>query len=93
MRFYRTLCNFTAYSGKVQVHGRVHFELAENEQDASRKTEDYLKSCGYDDVEIVECHVETEAEKYQKGFSPAPVIQERAEAPKVEVESSDGELW
>ena len=91
MRFYRTLCNFTAYSGAVQVHGRVHFELAENEQDASRKTEDYLKTCGYDDVEIVECHVETEAEKYQKESSPAPVIQERAEAPKVE--SSDGELW
>lgn len=91
MRFYRTLCNFTAHSGAVQVHGRVHFELAESEQDASRKTEDYLKTCGYDDVEIVECHVETEAEKYQKEPSPAPVIHERAAAP--EVESIEGELW
>lgn len=91
MRFYRTLCNFTAHSGAVQVHGRVHFELAESEHDALRKTEDYLKTCGYDDVEIVECHVETEAEKYQKEPSPAPVVQERAAVPKVE--SSDGELW
>lgn len=66
MKYWRTKCNFDAYEGRAHVEGRVHFELAETAEEATAMSIAYLKSCHYTNVEVTECHAETEEEKYGK---------------------------
>lgn len=66
MKFWRTLCNFDANHGVTHVEGRVNFELAETKEEAVSKTIKYLESWHYTNIQVVECHPETEAEKYSK---------------------------
>lgn len=66
MKYWRTKCDFDAYEAKVHVEGRVHFELAETAEEATAMSIAYLESCHYTNVEVTECHAETEEEKYDK---------------------------
>lgn len=80
-RFYRTDCSFT-YRGNIRVDHRIHFELAYNEEEASEKTRNYLESWGYTEIQINECHEETEEEKYGRPEVTEPVKVETMESVK-----------
>lgn len=73
MKFWRTICNFDANRGVTHVEGRVHFELAETKEEAISKSTEYLESCYYTNIRVVECRPETEDEKYKKELRWASV--------------------
>lgn len=86
--FWRVDCSFI-YKGQVRVENRIHFELAESEDEAGQKTKDYLESWpDYSDVVINEAHRETESEKYERQ-STEPVKRKLV----VEKQIDDGELF
>lgn len=66
IKYYRLTSSFDANGGKTHVDGRVHFELASSPEEAKQKVVDDLKRWGYSNMEITDCHEETEEEKYGK---------------------------
>lgn len=86
MQYWRTKCNFDAYEGKAHVEGRVHFELAETAEEATAMSIAYLKICHYTNIEVTDCHAETEEEKYGKKLPKLEEVQAEKEAPSVKDE-------
>lgn len=66
INFWRTLCSFDANGGATHVDGRVHFELAETEEEAKSATRKYLESWGYLNIDVYKAWIETWDEKYKK---------------------------
>ena len=85
IKYYRLTSSFDANGGKTHVKGRVHFELASSPEEACQKVVDDLKWWRYSNIEITDCHEETEEEKYGKKLpEQAPEI----EVPKAVQEST-----
>lgn len=76
---WRTTSNFVANKGKTFVEGRIHFALGSTKEEVADKTRKYLESCGYTNIEITDCHVETDDEKYGRPLPRLPSYEKELE--------------